>query len=76
VIQYDPRALFQIQRRAIEPERVVETLERWDETEVRGDKRSYLRCYPERAKMLRVVVRESDHAYVITAYYDRRKPCG
>jgi len=26
--------------------------------------------------MLRVVVRESDHAYVITAYYDRRRPCG
>jgi len=51
-------------------------LREWDETQGHGDKRSFLKCDPARGKMLRVVVRDSDHQYVITAYYDRRFPCG
>ena len=75
MMQYDPHAIFQIERRGIPREWVEETLAHCDETEVKGNKRSFLRCFPERGKMLRVVVRENDHRYVITAYFDRRKPC-
>ena len=63
-------------RRGITKEQVEDVLRKWDETEGHGDKRSFLKCDPERSKMLRVVVRDSDHQYVITAYYDRRFPCG
>jgi hypothetical protein len=75
MIRFDPHAEFQIERRGISRSWIEETLRSWDETETRGGKRSFLKCYPERGKKLRVVVRENDHEYVITAYFDRRKPC-
>ena len=75
VIRFDPHAEFQIERRGIPRSWIEKTLRSWDETEARGGKRSFLKCYPERGKKLRVVVRENDHEYVITAYFDRRKPC-
>jgi hypothetical protein len=67
--------VFEIERRGIGLSRVEETLASWEATELRGGKRSFLRCYQDRGKMLRVVVRETDPEYVITAYYDRRRPC-
>ncbi|KFI19253.1 hypothetical protein IB75_09890 [Nitrosococcus oceani C-27] len=73
--RFDPHAEFQIKRRGILKSWIDETLRDWDETETRGGKRSFLKCYPERGKKLRVVVRETDHEYVIAAYFDRRKPC-
>lgn len=75
MICFDPHAEFQIERRGILRSWVEETLNRWAETETRNDKRSFLKCYPQRGKKLRVVVPENDHEYVITAYFDRRKPC-
>lgn len=74
-VKYDPHAEFQIERRRISYAWVEETLRAPDETEIKGDKCSFLKCYTERGKMLRVVVREADRSYVITAYFDRRKPC-
>jgi hypothetical protein len=75
MIAYDPHAEFQIKRRGIPRAWVEETLAAPEKTETKGDKRSFLRCYTECGKMLRVVVREDNHHYVITAYFDRRKPC-
>lgn len=58
-VTYDPHAEFQIARRGIPLEWVLETLQYPEATETRGDgKLSYLRCYPQRGKMLRVVSRE------------------
>ncbi len=75
MIRYDSHAEFQIVRRGIPLAWVEETIASPDETEVKDGKRSFLKCYTERGKMLRVVVRENDPRYVITAYFDRRKPC-
>jgi Domain of unknown function (DUF4258) len=60
MIRFDPHAEFQIERRGISRSWIDETLRSWDETETRGGKRSFLKCYPERGKKLRVVVREND----------------
>jgi hypothetical protein len=68
--------VFQITRREILTNLVEETITNPDKIETNGNKCSFLKCYPERGKMLRVVTREEDHEYVITAYFDRRKPCG
>lgn len=76
MIRYDSHALFQMQRRGIQREWVEATLRFPEEQEVRDNKRSFLRCHPERGKKLRVVTRLGDPQYVITAYFDRRKPCG
>nr|VFK49461.1 MAG: protein of unknown function (DUF4258) [Candidatus Kentron sp. TC] len=73
--RYHPHALFQMQRRGITQQQVEMALTRHDETESRDDKRSFLRCFPEKGKKLRVVTRLDDIHYVITAYFDRRKPC-
>lgn len=75
MIRYDPHAEFQIVRRSLEKTWVEQVLSAPEETELRGDKISFLACFPERGKMLRVVVRRDDPDYVITAYFDRRKPC-
>jgi hypothetical protein len=74
-LEYDPHAEFQIQRRGIDKLWIEDTLQNWDEVERKDGKCSFLKCFPERRKKLRVVVRESDHNYIITAYFDRRKPC-
>ncbi|MBF0160007.1 MAG: DUF4258 domain-containing protein [Magnetococcales bacterium] len=74
-LTYDPHAEFQLVRRGIEKAWVKQVLSEPHEVEQRGDKLSFLACFPERGKMLRVVVRLHDQKYVITAYFDRRKPC-
>ncbi|MHB1286677.1 MAG: DUF4258 domain-containing protein [Leptospirales bacterium] len=76
MIRYDPHAFFQINRREILTSLVEETIANPDKIKTKGNKCSFLKCYSERRKMLRVVTREDDHEYVITAYFDRRKPCG
>ena len=76
MIRYDPHAVFQINRREILTSLVEETIANPDKIETNSNKCSFLKCYPERGKMLRVVTREDDHEHVITAYFDRRKPCG
>ena len=76
MIRYDEHAEFQIKRRSIEKEWVEETIHRFDETEVMGNRRSFLKCLPGRRIMLRVVTAQYDSNYVITAYFDRTKPCG
>lgn len=75
MIRYDPHAEFQLARRGLEKRWIEAVLSTPDETEQQGDKLSLLACFPGRGKMLRVVVRRDDPEYVITAYFDRRKPC-
>jgi hypothetical protein len=48
MIRYDPHAEFQIERRGIPRAWVEETLISPDETEIKGNKRSFLKCYTER----------------------------
>ncbi len=75
-VVFDPHAVFQLARRGIQTEWVIETLATPDMEEDRADgKKSFLKCFPEKGKMLRVVTRADDHGYVITAYFDRRQPC-
>jgi hypothetical protein len=47
-----------------------------DETEAKGDRQSFLKRLLGRHVMLRVVTARDDPEYVITAYFDRTKPCG
>ena len=75
MIRYDCHAEFQLARRDIDKAWVERVLSDPHEREDRGDKISLLACLPERGKMLRVVVRLNDPEYVITAYFDKRKPC-
>lgn len=76
MVRYDPHALFQMTRRGIRKEWIEAALRAPEEQEVRDDKRSFLKCHPERGRMLRMVTRLNDPEYIITAYFDRRKPCG
>jgi hypothetical protein len=75
VIRYDEHAEFQIARRGITKEWIEETVLHPDETETKSGRRSFLKCLPGRHVMLRVVTAQSDSEYVITAYFDRTKPC-
>lgn len=75
MIRYDEHAEFQIERRGIAKEWVEETIHNPDETETQGSRLSYLKCLPDRHIMLRVVTSVHDPQYVITAYFDRKKPC-
>jgi len=77
MIRYDEHALFQMERRGIEKQWVEETILDHDETETskNGRRQSYLKCLPSRRVMLRVIVPINDAEYVISAYFDRRKPC-
>jgi hypothetical protein len=75
VIRYDEHAEFQIKRRAIEEAWIEETILNADEIETRGSRRSFLKRLPGRHVMLRVVTPRNDPEYVITAYFDRTKPC-
>jgi hypothetical protein len=70
VIRYDEHAEFQIKRRGIAKESVEETLRNPDETETKGNRRSFLKRLPGRHVMAR-----ADPEYVVTAYFDRTKPC-
>lgn len=76
MIRYDQHAEFQIARRDIEKAWIEETLANPGLTETKGQRRSCLKCLPGRRIMLRVVTPLHDPEYVITAYFDRTKPCG
>ncbi len=75
MIRYDEHAELQLARRKIEKVWVEETLRNPDATEAKGNRRSFLKCLPERHVMLRVVTPLQEPNYVITAYFDRTKPC-
>ena len=75
MIRYDEHAEFQLERRGISKVWVEETIADPHETETTGNRRSFLKCLPGRHVMLRVVTARTDPEYVITAYFDRTKPC-
>ena len=75
VIRYDGHAEFQLERRGIAKSWVEETVLDPDETETRGGRRSFLKRLPGRRVMLRVVTARGDPEFVITAYFDRTRPC-
>jgi hypothetical protein len=75
MIRYDEHAEFQLKRRDIEKAWVEETVRNPDATEITSRRRSYLKCLPGRHVMLRVVTPQDDPEYVVTAYFDRKKPC-
>ena len=73
--RYDEHAEFQLARRGIEKALVEDTIRNRDTTETEGHRLSYLKCFPGRHVMLRVVVPVNDLEFIITAYFDRTKPC-
>jgi hypothetical protein len=75
MIRYDEHAEFQIERRGIDKAWIEEAIHSPDAVETRGSRRSYFKCLPKRRTMLRVVAAETDPEYVITAYFDRTRPC-
>ena len=75
MIRYDEHAEFQLARRGIDKASVEETIRNPAATEAEGHRLSYLKCLPDRHVMLRVVVPANDPEFVITAYFDRTKPC-
>lgn len=74
-IRYDDHADFQITRRGIAKSLTKETLRAPDAIEIAGRRTSFLRCFPGRHVMLRVVTPELDQQFVVTAYFDRTRPC-
>ena len=76
VIRYNEHAEFQIGRRGIAKAWIEDTILNPDETEIRSNRQSFLKRLPGRHVMLRVVTARNDPEYVITAYFDRTKPCG
>jgi hypothetical protein len=72
VIRYDDHAEFQIKRRGIAKSLIETTLGSPEATEVKNGRASFLKCFPG---MLRVVTPEHDTGFVITAYFDRTRPC-
>jgi hypothetical protein len=75
MVRYDEHAAFQIQRRGIARTWIEETILNPDRTEIRGLRRSFIKCLPGRHVALRVVTPSSDPDFVITAYFDRTRPC-
>jgi hypothetical protein len=75
MIHYDEHAEFQIARRGIAKAWIEETILNPDETETKGTRRSFLKRLPGWHVMLRVVTARDDPEYVVTAYFDRTKPC-
>jgi Domain of unknown function (DUF4258) len=75
MIRYDEHAEFQLARRGIDKVWVEEAIRRPDATDTTGNRRSYLKCLPGRHIMPRVVAPAHDPEYVVTAYFDRTKPC-
>jgi hypothetical protein len=76
MIRHDAHAEFQLRRRSISKVWVEETIRDPDLSETHGNRMSFLKCLPGRRVMLRVVTALQDREYVITAYFDRTKPCG
>lgn len=77
MIRYDEHARFQMQRRGIAEEWVEDTIRHSEaiEHDAATYRQSYFKCLPGRRVMLRVIVPQSDPDYVISAYFDRRRPC-
>jgi hypothetical protein len=75
MIRYDAHAEFQIVRRDIPKTGIEQTLREPDLVEDKGSRRSFFKCLSGRRIMLRVVTPISDPEYVVTAYFDRKKPC-
>jgi len=75
MIRYDEHAEFQIARRGIDKAWIEATMRNPDAEETRGGRRSFLKCLAGRRSMLRVVTPLGDSEYVITAYFDRARPC-
>ena len=76
MIRYDEHAEFQIARRNIDKAWVEAVLRSPDTVEKGKTRQSFLKCLPGRHVMLRVVTALTDPDYVITAYFDRTRPCG
>ena len=72
---YDDHAEFQIARRGIDKAWIEAVLAAPDALEEGTRRRSVLKCLPGRRVMLRVVTPLDDPTFVITAYFDRTKPC-
>jgi hypothetical protein len=75
MVRYDEHAEFQIERRGIAKAWIEETVRHPDQTETKGLRRSFPKCLPGRHAALRVVTPLGDPDFVITAYFDRTKPC-
>jgi Domain of unknown function (DUF4258) len=75
VIRYDAHAEFQIERRGIRKAWIEDAIVNFDETETKSGRRSFFKRLPGRHVMLRVVTAWDDAECVITAYFDRTKPC-
>jgi Domain of unknown function (DUF4258) len=75
MVRYDEHAEFQMARRGISKEWVEEAIFHPDEAETKSGRRSFLKSLAGRRVMLRVVTARDDPEYVITAYFDRTKPC-
>ena len=75
MIRYDEHAEFQIERRDIAKSWIEDRIHNPDTTETKGLRKSFLKCLPGRHVSLRVVTSLSDPNFVITAYFDRTKPC-
>jgi hypothetical protein len=75
MISYDEHAEFQLARRDIDKAWIEQTILNPDVVETTGNRRSCFKCLPGRHIMLRIVTAASDPEYVITAYFDRKRPC-
>jgi hypothetical protein len=76
MIRYDEHAEFQIARRNIEKTWIELVLRNPDTIEKGTARQSFFKCLPGRHVMLRVVTPLDDPDNVITAYFDRTRPCG
>ena len=75
MIRYDGHAKFQMERRGIREVWVEDTILNPDFAERKGTRHSFFKYLPGRRIMLHVVTAVNDPGYVITAYFDRKKPC-
>jgi hypothetical protein len=71
----EQKCAFQIERRGLTKAWVEMTILNPDAVEVKGDRQRFFKRLPGRRVMLRVVTPARDPEYVITAYFDRTKPC-
>ncbi|MEA2950855.1 MAG: hypothetical protein QOJ96_375 [Alphaproteobacteria bacterium] len=71
-IRYDEHAEFQIARRDIAKAWIEETLASPDTIETVNGRTSFMKCLPGRHVM---VTPERDTGFVITAFFDRTRPC-
>jgi hypothetical protein len=75
VIRYDDHAAFQIERRGIAKSWIKDSIGNPDASLINNGRASFLKCLSGRHVMLCVVTPEFAAEFVITAYFDRTKPC-